>query len=498
MRRLAAVCVTALLMAALTPASAGAAVPGKPFTETGCENYSDSVARLYTAGLGREPEQGGFEFWMAEYTAGRWDLPSMATFFTQSPEFAESYGDLTNDGFIRQLYRNVLAREGESGGITFWNQQMALGMDRGTVLLRFAESPENITNSGTVEPELGPFNAGRLGPWTCAQPAADPGNAPTGQTPADALPFGTAFSHQSRFSDDAFNGTVVALVEGERRSGNDDEGRCLIVVGTFTPTSIDEGNVSRSFTAPDISLIAGGERVNNTILQCDWDPFEEAGWRWALRANTTLGTSYPFFEEIFLPADGPQAPDAIAVGNPASNDAIYFQANTVSSIPGAGVQPSGPNTFLAAQPNLGAPFTIREPFRDVEWEGQITAVVQGTPRGDNTGTCLYVLGSITPTEIDEGLVTSGFESPQINLLNRVRVIEDTILNCEADPIEAAGWDWILRAEVTVGTTYNFYEEFYIEPGNTLDLQAVLVGPPATAEALFFNVSAPSPGIPAAN
>lgn len=144
-----------------------AAVPDKEFTETGCDGSSDSVARLHTAGLGREPEQGGFEFWMVEYTNGRWDLTRMATFFTQSPEFEQSYGTLNQDEFIRQLYRNVLGREGEPGGVTFWNEQMDLGMDRGTVLLRFAESPENITNSGTVEPILGPFNAGLSGPWSC-------------------------------------------------------------------------------------------------------------------------------------------------------------------------------------------------------------------------------------------------------------------------------------------------------------------------------------------
>lgn len=151
----------------VVPSGGESAVPGKAFTETGCEGYSDTVARLYTAGLGRQPEAGGFEFWMDEYTSGRRDLTNMATFFAQSDEFDDSYGKLTQDGFIRQLYRNVLGREGESGGITFWNEQMNAGMDRGTTLLRFAESPENIDNSGTVEPILGPFNEGLPGPWTC-------------------------------------------------------------------------------------------------------------------------------------------------------------------------------------------------------------------------------------------------------------------------------------------------------------------------------------------
>lgn len=165
---------SAIVASQLVASPATASVPDKPFTRTQCENYSDSVARLYTAGLGREPEQGGFDFWITEYTLGNWTFPRMAQFFVESPEFQESYGTLTQDQFIRQLYRNVLGREGEAGGITFWNEQMTAGMTRATVLMRFAESPENITNSGTAEPALGPFNEGRGdGAWRCGPSIAD-------------------------------------------------------------------------------------------------------------------------------------------------------------------------------------------------------------------------------------------------------------------------------------------------------------------------------------
>lgn len=157
----------------MSPVDAGAAVPDKPFTETLCEGSSDSVARLYTAGLGREPEQGGFDFWINEYSNGTWSFPAMAQFFVNSDEFTASYGSLTQDAFIRQLYRNVLGREGESGGVTYWNQQMTAGMSRATVLMRFAESPENVATSGTVEPELGYFNVGIQGSWRCGPSVSD-------------------------------------------------------------------------------------------------------------------------------------------------------------------------------------------------------------------------------------------------------------------------------------------------------------------------------------
>lgn len=157
--------VVALLAPSALPVDAS--LPGKPFTQTQCEGYSDSVVRLYTAGLGREPEQDGFDFWINEYTSGRWSFRGMAAFFVDSPEFAASYGTLDQDGFIRQIYRNVLGREGEAGGVDYWNSQMSGGVSRATVLMRFAESPENIANTGTTQPTLGVFNEGRTGPWRC-------------------------------------------------------------------------------------------------------------------------------------------------------------------------------------------------------------------------------------------------------------------------------------------------------------------------------------------
>ena len=63
MKRWAAVAVLVVVLVAVIPSTSQASVPGKEFTETGCEEYSDSVARLYTAGLGRQPERGGFECW---------------------------------------------------------------------------------------------------------------------------------------------------------------------------------------------------------------------------------------------------------------------------------------------------------------------------------------------------------------------------------------------------------------------------------------------------
>lgn len=180
MKRLAASAVLALTCLVTPVSSATASVPGLTFTETSCEGYSDSVARLYSAGLGREPEAGGFGFWLGQYTSGGYNLQAMANFFVASTEFDSKYGKLEQDGFLNQIYLNVLDRPADDEGLVYWGTRMSAGMTRGQVLLSFVESPENVTRSGTSEPILGPYNVGLQGAWSCETGelfvAGNPGN----------------------------------------------------------------------------------------------------------------------------------------------------------------------------------------------------------------------------------------------------------------------------------------------------------------------------------
>lgn len=138
-------------------------------TATGCEPYSDSIARLYAAAFDRQPDRGGFRYWLDLYTDGDVTLPAMAGYFASSDEFVLTYGSLDNNQFVRQLYRNILGREGEADGVAYWLERMSAGDSRGTILLRFAESTENINRTGTVMPALGPFNDGVRGGFDCSR-----------------------------------------------------------------------------------------------------------------------------------------------------------------------------------------------------------------------------------------------------------------------------------------------------------------------------------------
>ena len=78
-------------------------------------------------------------------------LSTVADQFVFSAEFQNTYGNLSNQGFVEQLYHNVLVRAGEAAGVAGWTAQLTSGqMDRGDVLLGFSESLEPQLNTASV------------------------------------------------------------------------------------------------------------------------------------------------------------------------------------------------------------------------------------------------------------------------------------------------------------------------------------------------------------
>lgn len=125
-----------------------------------------NIARLYSAALGRAPDQGGLFGWEDIYAnnissaakAGGVYLSlaqtnngfgtSIAGGFTQSAEFLAKYGALNDAGFVSQLYSNVLGRDPAIAELNAWLDIMHnSGFTRDMVLVGFAESPENIAKT---------------------------------------------------------------------------------------------------------------------------------------------------------------------------------------------------------------------------------------------------------------------------------------------------------------------------------------------------------------
>ncbi|TKD45572.1 DUF4214 domain-containing protein [Azotobacter chroococcum] len=101
------------------------------------------VVRLYQAGLGREPDQGGLNYWIDTLQAGT-PPSSLAESFIGSNEFSARYGsDLSNSAFVTKLYENTLGRVPDEGGLQYWIGALESGTSRAETLVSFSESAEN-------------------------------------------------------------------------------------------------------------------------------------------------------------------------------------------------------------------------------------------------------------------------------------------------------------------------------------------------------------------
>ena len=118
------------------------------------------------------------------------------------------------------------------------------------------------------------------------------------------------------------NGPGIVELEPSEFGGGS-PGRCVGVIGTLTPTAM-EGLTSESFTAPNISVIAGGGVVDSldSLFECDYQAVVDVGFGLPQDAEVTVDTVYPFVVPVFLPGETPAIPELVAVGDPSSADAI--------------------------------------------------------------------------------------------------------------------------------------------------------------------------------
>jgi hypothetical protein len=103
-----------------------------------------AIVRLYDAILGRPAEAWGYGYWRQRMAFDRLGLSRVADIMARSPEFAATYGSLTDQQLVEQVYLNLLGRAGDPAGVAFWVDQLASGRTRGSVVARIAISAENV------------------------------------------------------------------------------------------------------------------------------------------------------------------------------------------------------------------------------------------------------------------------------------------------------------------------------------------------------------------
>ncbi len=98
------------------------------------------VHRLYSYCLDRDPDEEGLNYWSLALTNGQATGVQAARFFFGSKEMKEA--DLTDYSFIYRLYNTFFDREPEYDGMRYWEDQLAEGVSRDTVVDLFAISDE--------------------------------------------------------------------------------------------------------------------------------------------------------------------------------------------------------------------------------------------------------------------------------------------------------------------------------------------------------------------
>lgn len=115
------------------------ALPGQGESNTG------SAYRLYEAAFNRTPDNAGLAFWIKQLDAGAFTRERMAQGFIDSTEFKSVYGaDPSATNLVNGFYKNILGRNPEPGGLSFWVSQLeGKPGNRAFVLDNIANSTEN-------------------------------------------------------------------------------------------------------------------------------------------------------------------------------------------------------------------------------------------------------------------------------------------------------------------------------------------------------------------
>ncbi len=108
------------------------------------DSASLQVTRLYQAYFDRSPDPAGLNYWTGQRLSGN-SLASISDRFSESPEFASTYGALNNRAFVARIFANVLDRPAEESGLDYWTSELDAGRrTRGEVMVGFSESPEFV------------------------------------------------------------------------------------------------------------------------------------------------------------------------------------------------------------------------------------------------------------------------------------------------------------------------------------------------------------------
>ncbi len=100
------------------------------------------ITEAYQRALKRDPEPGGAAYWLGELRRGRLSPEELYSTFLFSDEMYYGQGGGTNAGYVTALYRELLMREPDQGGMNDWMTRLSTTGNRSIVSSGIWYSPE--------------------------------------------------------------------------------------------------------------------------------------------------------------------------------------------------------------------------------------------------------------------------------------------------------------------------------------------------------------------
>jgi len=108
-------------------------------------SLEEQVARLYTAVLGRNPDNNGLIYWLNDIEGNGTSIQDISGGFAGSDEYLARFGAQSDEEFINQLYNNILGRDADAAGYEYWMQEIQNSGDRTGMIVSFSNSEEYAT-----------------------------------------------------------------------------------------------------------------------------------------------------------------------------------------------------------------------------------------------------------------------------------------------------------------------------------------------------------------
>ncbi|MEN4045909.1 nidogen-like domain-containing protein [Sulfurimonas sp. NWX367] len=100
------------------------------------------IARLYSAVLGRNPDNNGLTYWLNDMNTNGSTIQNISGGFAGSDEYLARFGAQSDADFINQLYNNILSRDADQAGYDYWMSEINSSGDRTGMIVSFSNSSE--------------------------------------------------------------------------------------------------------------------------------------------------------------------------------------------------------------------------------------------------------------------------------------------------------------------------------------------------------------------